>query len=128
MADQPTGELLVDTCKHRLSHAAFLVSGHQRVTGEFPASLEAVETWSKTREETAMNDVIKLGRDDISVVFRCPEGELFTYTPPAPGREPKAGEVMLSCPNHSNSTASWRRRHGEWGADTPSGWRVTQAF
>jgi hypothetical protein len=128
MADRPATDLLIDTCKQRLSHVAFLVPGHQRVTGEYPASLEALETWSKTREETTMNDVIKLGRDDVSVVFRCPEGDLFTYRPLVPGTEPSVGDVMVSCPNHADSTATWRKWGDRWGADTPGGWRITQAF
>jgi hypothetical protein len=75
-----------------------------------------------------MNDVIRLDRDDVSVIFRCPEGDLFTYTPPAAGAQPKEGDVMLACPNHRDHKATWRKSGDGWGADTPSGWRITNAW
>jgi hypothetical protein len=128
LADKPASEMLVDVCKRRLSHAAYLVSGYYRVNHTYAPDLATLEAWSKTRPETTMNDVIRLDRDDISVIFRCPQGGLFTYTPPTAGTEPKEGDVMLTCPNHRDHKATWKWSFDEWYADTPSGWRITHAW
>jgi hypothetical protein len=125
MADESTSQMLLATCKQRLSHAAYLVAAYYRKTGKYALDLAAVETWAKALPLTTMNDVIRLDRDDTSVIFRCPQGDLFTYTQPAPGTEPNEGDVMLTCPNHPDCKATWKKWGDSWGADTPSGWRVT---
>jgi hypothetical protein len=106
----------------RISGAAYY-----RKTGKYALDLASVEAWAKTLPKTTMNDVIQLNRDDISVIFRCPEGGLFTYMPPAAGTEPNEGEAMLTCPNHPAYKATWKKQGDSWGADTPSGWRITNA-
>jgi hypothetical protein len=127
MADQPAAQILLDTCKEMLSDAAYLVAAYHKVNGKLAPDLATVETWAKALPRTTMNGVIRLDRDDISVIFRCPAGHPFTYTPPASGTEPEEGDVMLTCPSHPDIKATWKKRGKTWGADTPCGLSITNA-
>lgn len=106
MANRPAQALLAESCRERMSYAGILLPQCAADQGRFPSDLASLEKWSLGRG-WGINWLSGHDTAWVKMIFRCPQGDRFTYTAPPAGEEPKAGDVLLSCPNHPDCRFVW---------------------
>ncbi len=109
MAERPAAAVLAESCGIRMRRLAYLLAGFTAHEKRFPATLSEVETRALTNARD---------RESVRMLFRCPDGGPFAYTPPPAGGEPGFGALMVACPQHADCRVVWDDR-----AADDLGWR-----
>ena len=112
MADRPAEAMQTATCKAHLNHLSLLLPWYANEhDGVFPQDFSGLAQWTATKNEpdneTMINDWIICRPEVAAATSKCPMGDAYMYTPPAPGALPKVGDVLLTCPNHPEVEVVW---------------------
>jgi len=127
LAARPEAEVQEETCRVHLTHLGALIRHYQEQhDNQAPASLEELAGWAKALDNIALDGWLIPSKADLMPMFRCPEGDSYIYTPLI-GRQPQAGEALLSCPKHSDNILRWESDGKQWYPGTlsyytESGW------
>lgn len=109
MADRPPATVRLESCRQRMNYAGLLLSNCAASLGHFPASLAALEQWSLSNG-WGIDWISNHDTEWVKMIFRCPEGQPFIYNAPPDGEDPKVGDILLTCPNHSDCRLVWDER------------------
>jgi Tol biopolymer transport system component len=103
-------EIAATNCRLHLEQLAEqLYRYREEHQGACPSDLAALGPWAAAHDANlspsfAMSSLAAAGARE-----RCPLGDAYVYTPPAPGAQPAAGDVLLSCPDHPEFRVVWER-------------------
>ena len=104
-------DVLRDACKNRMATARFALATAVAKRGEFPPDVAAFVEWTQNvgwqSSWLRSSDI-----EHVELLGRCPgtvndRPTPCDYTPPAPGQEPKVGDVILRCPLHPDHAVTW---------------------
>jgi hypothetical protein len=113
LANRPAEAVQTATCKTHLNELGLLLPWYAHEHGgAFPADLSALGPWAAQDRPGSPPTVDEwpIGHPDvIPAMVKCPEGDSYVYTPPAPGQAPKVGDTLLACPRHPQFTIVWER-------------------
>jgi hypothetical protein len=108
LAVRSAAEVLAASCERRLGTASFLLLMCVGVHGTFADSLDTLEEWSLAYP-WGSDFVSYEDTEWVHMLFRCPVGGEFVYTPPA-ASDPELGDLVLECPAHPEHTVVWNER------------------
>jgi Tol biopolymer transport system component/tetratricopeptide (TPR) repeat protein len=109
MAQRPSATVLAQCCDERMRYLGSLLVNCAAHEGRFPSDLATIEKWAFANP-WGINWISNRDAEWVKMIFKCPQGPLFVYTPPAAGEDPKAGDVLITCPNHPDCRLVWDER------------------
>lgn len=118
-ASRSADDILQDSCKQRMDLLRSIVNMNMRKDNRFPTDLQTCLSWAVSRPGGWMVDwLTNKDEKQVRMLDRCPgdghQGATpFVYTPPAPGAEPKAGDVIVQCPLHPDVCLKWDAKTAE---------------
>jgi len=112
LAARPADEILAKSCEERQSYLTTLLQQYAAGKGKFPQDLQAVESYS-LENGWGINWISNHDTEWVKMMFRCPLGDLYPYSPPPDGEDPKVGDVLVICPNHPGNRVVWDERAAE---------------
>jgi len=114
LAGRPAKDVETETCRAHLTQIGLLLPPYAKEhDGTYPPDLATLQRWALTKT-WGFDHVLRVARPDVSAAMvQCPHGDAYLYTPPAPGTQPKAGDVLLTCPKHPDCRVTWENRYGE---------------
>jgi hypothetical protein len=106
-------EVLADACRERMNRLTDYLLDFAAEEGRFPPDLPSLEAWVVGR--LPVLGLREYPIPPIEMAFRCPSGEggtpiPFVYSPPADGRQPRTGDVLVRCPKHPECRIVWSER------------------
>jgi len=118
-----------DICKSHLDQLGFLLPWYSKEHDlNYPANLAALTPWAKTKICIVDSMWRIADADTMAAMVKCPEGDDFIYTPTAPGKRPKAGDVILQCPRHPEHKIAWEENNGKLHLNSLSALRSISNF
>jgi hypothetical protein len=113
LANRSDEVFLEETCKEHLTDVSLVLPWYAKEhSGVFASDLPTIQRWILT-QDAGVNGWPYNHADINAAMFKCPLGDDYIYTPPAPGIQPKAGDVLLSCPKHPQLRITWAERDGK---------------
>jgi hypothetical protein len=114
IAGRAEDAVATEVCKAHLTHIGLLIPPYAKEhDGAYPPDLATLGAWALPKT-WAFNAVIRVDRPEITTaMMKCPLGDTYTYTPPAPGTQPKAGDLLLTCSDHPDLRVTWENERGE---------------
>jgi len=106
MAAKSAATILADSGKERLNYLQILLLQYLGEKASFPPDLATLEKWS-LKAGWGINYLSNRDTNWVRLIFRCPAGGSFAYTPPPVGKDPQVGDVLVACTSHPEERIVW---------------------
>jgi len=112
LASRHAVETLDKSCQERQRYLSILLLQYVAAKDAFPPDLVALEKYS-LESDWGINWISNRDTEWVKMIFRCPADDGYRYTPPAAGKDPEVGDVLVTCPSHPANRLTWTEQMAE---------------
>jgi hypothetical protein len=109
LASRGANEILDKSCQERQRYLSILLTQYAAAKNAFPPDLAALEKYS-LESNWGINWISNQDTEWVKMVLRCPADGGYQYNPPATGKDPEIGDVLVTCPSHPANRLAWTER------------------